>query len=279
MKQFILVFVLSAFAFSQASYAQGGLELTATFTPGFSTILNQEDLARTNIDEHQTSLGLEAKVTVGHNFTNHIGIATGLGVTFLEQNYIKPTTKNLIKLLHHTTDRQFSYLRIPALLRIGSNPYAANSFFMRMGPHLDILTMAVSNTQFPFDTQQPNERINYYKPVNYRGQQAAIFNSFVVGFSIEMGIKIGLTDQLGLLLLGHFESTLSNVDGTAAPLYFPSTTTTVKRYWGDLEIEQRSHTFNLMGGLSIGVHYVLNPAGYNMGSYRRPKRYKMHRWN
>jgi len=279
MKQFTFVFVLFAYALSSTSYAQGGLELTATVTPGFSTILNQEDLNRNHIDEYQSSFGFAAQVTVGHNFTNHIGIATGLGVTFLEQNYIKPSTKHLIKALHHTSDRQFSYLRIPALLRIGTNPSAPNGFFMRIGPHLDILTVAVGNTQFPFDSQMPDEQVNYYKKVDYRGQKSAIFNTFVLGISVEMGVKIGLTDHIGLLILGHFESSLSNVDGAAAPSFFPSTTTTVQRYWGELEIQQRAHTFNLMGGLSIGIQYVLNPAGYSMSSYRRPKGHKIHRWN
>lgn len=279
MPQSIIMIVLFMVMFSQSPFAQKGLEITATLTPGFSTILNKEDLQRIHIDEYQLSLGFEGKVTVGHNFTNHLGIATGLGITYLEQNYIRPETKDLIKPLQHTSDRQFSYLRVPVLFKIESHPKAPNGFFMRFGPHIDILMMAIGTTQFPLDHNRPDAHVNYHKKVEYNGQSSEIFQSAVLGASIEMGVTLSLTDQFSLLILGHFETTITNVDGDAAPDYFASTQQAVRRGATYLDIDQRSQTFNLMGGLSIGMQYKLNSYGNSVGRGRKMRGYRTHKWN
>ena len=136
--------VLFIIMFSQYSYAQRGLEITATFTPAYSTLLNENDLKVSNLNSYEASFGFHAGATIGHNFSDYVGIATGFGVNSTQQNYIQAGTKDLIKELQFKSSRNLSYFRLPVLMRIGSNPEAKHCFYMRF------LQMVIKQVQLAF---------------------------------------------------------------------------------------------------------------------------------
>ena len=152
--------MLSILLLNRAVYAQSGLELTATVTPTYSTILNPEDQYHSE-NSYRASFGFVGQATAGYNFTEIVGLAMGFGISYQSQSYIKTATKDMLKAFQETSSRSFSYFRVPLLFRVGTNPDNKNSFFARFGPHMDILLSAIGQVQYPVDYNQRDEYINY----------------------------------------------------------------------------------------------------------------------
>ncbi|BDS11129.1 PorT family protein [Aureispira anguillae] len=268
----LLTLLFSLLLLASSATAQQGLEWTASLSPNFSFILNNDDLSDSSEDA-RPSLGSYANFTIGHNFTPTVGLGTGLGFVYIRQNYIKRKTANQIKALQHKVYRELSYIRLPLLVRISSNPSNKFSFFMRAGLHLDILLTASSTHQHPPLSGLPNQTINYRTKYNKKEEPLDIFRSFVLGFSLELGTKIKFTDQIGLLLLGHFETSFTNTEGSAALAYFPASLQSIHAKGFSLI---RAQSWNLMLGISIGIIYHPYRAGR---TYQKKRKYRTHYWS
>ena len=105
-----------------------------------------------------------------------------------------------------------------------------------------------------------------------------VYSPIVLGVSMELGAKISLTDELGLLIMAHLETTLTDTEEVMASFYLPSIANTVKRDQKELVVFERSHTFNLLAGFSVGIVY--NPLTYSIANrnYQRRKGRKLSRW-
>lgn len=267
----ILFLVICAFSYPFFSFSQKGLELTINNSINFSFILNQNDQQEASILS-RTSIGNTSLVTVGHNFSKTLGIATGLGFTYLQQNYVQTTTAKQLKILQETSFRALTYIRLPLLFRISSSPNAPVQFFMRLGPHLDALITARGRTKYPFNSGRSDKKIDYRNQYGSTEQPLNIFNNFVFGASIDLGTKIQLSELFDLLILAHFESSLTNLEGESAPRYFPSDfrAVTPNDY-----ILVRRHTHGLMVGLNIGLTYRLQSDSM---FYQPRSRYRSRYW-
>lgn len=247
-----LTFLALALFLSSNLFAQKGLEITAGFTPGLSFILNDEDFAEGQELNIQPTFAFQTGLTVGYNFSERIGLATGIGFASLGQNYTTDYD-NTDKDDQIKYDRKTSYIRVPLLLRIGGDPTASSSAFFRFGPHFDFLSGAVGKIYG--STNNPTDISTNYRDVSksiFNSEKAEIYNSFVLGLTLEMGGKIRITDQMGVLLLFHVETSLTNPEGedSAAYTIFPKS--------GTILAPERGTAWNVMAGLNVSFQYTLS---------------------
>ena len=247
-----LFLLISVMTFSVASFAQRGLEITAGFTPGVSFILNDEDFAEGESLNIQPTFGYQTGLTLGYNFSETVGLATGISYAALGQNYTTDFD-NVAKDDQITFDRKLSYVRIPLLLRVGGDQTAPSSAFFRFGPHIDLLSSAIGKVYG--SANNPTENTTNYRDVTklLSSEKAEIYNGLVVGLTLEVGGKIRISDQMGVLLLFHVESSLTNTEGPdAASLYsgFPTS--------GTLLEPERGTAWNTMVGMNVSFQYTLS---------------------
>lgn len=247
-----LTFLALAILVTSNLFAQKGLEFTVGFTPGACLMINDEDFATGEALNLQGTFGYQIGLTAGYNFNERIGLATGIGFASLGQNYTTDWA-NIANDDQTTFDRKISYVRIPLLFRFGGDPTARVSTFIRFGPHFDFLSSALGTS---YGTKNNPHKVT----INFRdikrvlsGENAKIYNGVVLGLTLEIGGKIRISDQMGILLLFHLESSLTNPEGSdAASLYsgFPTS--------GTIASPKRAQTFNMMAGLHIGFQYALS---------------------
>ena len=214
-----LTFLAFALCLTGTMFAQKGLEITAGFTPGVSFILNDEDFAEGESLNIQATFAYQGGLTLGYNFSETIGLATGIGIDALGQNYTTDFD-NVANDDQNKYDRKLTYVRVPLLLRVGGDPTAATSAFFRFGPHFDFLSGAIGRNYG--SANNPIDNSTNYRDVNFfTGGQAEIYESFVLGLTLEVGGKIRISDQMGVLIMFHLESSLTNTEGKdAANLIF-----------------------------------------------------------
>jgi hypothetical protein len=246
-----LTFLALALFLSSNLFAQKGLEITAGFTPGLSFILNDEDFAAGQELNIQPTFAFQTGLTLGYNFSEKIGLATGIGVAALGQNYTTDydnvSADNQVKY-----DRKITYIRVPLLLRIGGDPTAASSAFFRFGPHFDFLSSAIGTNHG--SANNPRDNSANYRDINkiLSSDKAEIYKNFVLGLTIEVGGKIRITDQMGILLLFHLETSLTNPEGDDVAWYggFPTS--------GTILDPERGTAWNLMAGVNVSFQYTLS---------------------
>lgn len=247
-----LTFLALALFLSSNLFAQTGIEITAGFTPGLSFILNDEDFAEGDNLNIQPTFGFQTGLTLGYNFTERVGLATGIGLASLGQSYTTDFA-NTDKDDQIKYDRKISYIRVPLFLRVGGDPTAASSAFFRFGPHFDFLSSAMGTNYG--SVNNPNDNSVNYRDINKSflgSDKADIYNSFVLGLTIEVGGKLRISDQMGVLILFHLESSLINPEGEDAAGYsgFPTS--------GTFLDPERGTAWNTMVGLNVSFQYTLS---------------------
>jgi len=234
-------------------FAQKGLELTVGFTPGLSFLLNDEDFAEGDNLNIQPTFGYVTGLTVGYNFNEKIGLATGFNFARLGQRYTTdyPNISNDDQAKY---DRRLSYIRIPLLLRVGGDNTAGSSAFFRFGPNFDFLTTATGTYYGSKNNPSTTNNVTNFRDIDKTifGEKATIFNSFVLGMTMEVGGRIRITDQMGVLLLFHLESSFINVEGEDAAAWSGFATS------GTITDPERGHTWSLMAGVHVGFHYTFS---------------------
>jgi hypothetical protein len=230
-----LTLLVAALLLAGPIFAQPGLELTVGYTPGISFVLNDDDFAAGEELNYEVTYGSNLGLTVGYNFSEKVGITTGLGLAFINQNYVTDFS-GINRDDQFRSARRTTYLRVPLMVRIGGDPTAPSSAFFRFGPHLDILTGAIG-----YDRDNDNS-------INFRDEDyEEAFNNSVIGLTMEVGGRIRITDVVGVLLLFHLESSLTNPEGVRAGEYFISN-----------DMDERAGAFNIMPGINVSFQYVLN---------------------
>ena len=245
-----LTFLAFALCLTGTMFAQKGLEITAGFTPGVSFILNDEDFAEGESLNIQATFAYQGGLTLGYNFSETIGLATGIGIAALGQNYTTDFD-NVANDDQIKYDRKLTYVRVPLLLRVGGDPTAATSAFFRFGPHFDFLSGAIGRNYG--SANNPADNSTNYRNITklLSSETAEIYNGFVLGMTLEVGGKIRITDQMGVLLMFHLESSLTNPEGQDAAVYsgFPTS--------GTLLDPERGTAWNMMAGLNVSFLYTL----------------------
>ena len=249
MRNFVLI--VAALFFAGHSFAQQGLELTLGYTPGLSFILNDDDFAEGDDLNFQATYGSHFGLTVGYNFTDFIGVATGFGFASINQNYITDFDGRS-RDEQNTFNRRTSYIRIPVLFRVGGDFTRGASAYFRIGPHFDLLTSAEGDYNFNGGILAGSSTYTNYRDVNrpLSSEDAEVYQSLVIGVTMEIGGRIRINDAMGILVAFHLESSLVNPEGTDARFFFPND--------GALVDPERQQAWNIMPGLTVGFQYVLS---------------------
>ncbi len=268
--------ILILFISANLLFAQKGVEYSAFISPNFSWIINNNDKALSDTDRCLPSFGGSAGLTVGYNFTDNFGLATGLAFVYSQQNYIKISSINEIDKLQHTKNRRLSYLRLPILFRLSGDPQARVTYYARFGANVDMLLTANSTESYPITASVKDVEINYRNVKDGNGNKQTIFNQFVFGLMADIGAKIRINDHFALLFLLHLESSISNIDAEDAPKYFPSEQIEVEDVYGKATFLQREHTTFLMSGITLGIKYT--PDATKSSIHNNRKKYKPGLW-
>ena len=242
-----LLLLATALFFASNSLAQQGLEFTVGYTPGVSFILNDQDFAEGEQLNFTATYGSQFGLTVGYNFSDFVGVATGFGLASINQNYVTDF-ENVSD--QNTFNRRLSYIRIPLLLRVGGDPTRGAGAYFRIGPHFDFLTVATGEYNDNNGLIQGRTETNYRDQQDLGGNDLTVFEQTVVGVTIEIGGRIRISDVMGVLVAFHLESSLTNPEGTDARFFFPSD--------GTILNPTRDRAWNIMPGLHIGFQYVLD---------------------
>ena len=245
--------LFAALLLVQFAWAQKGLEAGLNFVPGNTWIINDEDFAEGPEQDFRATFGYNAGLTLGYNLTDGFGITSGVLLSRQGQRY---TTgyENRSKSEQDFSSRELNYIRIPILLKVNGDLGGSATSFVRFGPHLDFLTGAT----YKYDTnlgilgrRTGQENLRNYQPLG-ASEPYKIYKSMVLGATLELGSRIKITDNLGVILALNLSGSF-NVEDVDARKKFPSTGQTITNIWGD-----RSNTFNVMGGLTVGVNYVVS---------------------
>lgn len=257
MKKFTLFF--AALFLLQVAQAQKGLEAGLNFVPGNTWIINDEDFADGDRLDFRGTFGYNAGLTLGYNFSETFGISTGALISRQGQNY---TTgfENVAKDEQDFYSRQLNYVRIPIMLKMSGDPSKGASAFVRVGPHIDFLTGATYN----YDYAQVIGSGRSTGSVNLRDHQGyEIYRSMLIGATLEMGSRIRISDNFGIILALNLSGSF-NVEGADAnrmgnnPAQALLQNARIPRPYFPTNNGVRGNTFNVMGGITIGVNYVVS---------------------
>lgn len=242
-----LILLVAALLLAGQTFGQSGLEITAGYTPGISFALNDDDFAAGEELNYQVTYGSHIGLTLGFNFSEKVGIATGFGLASINQNYVTDYD-NRTREEQDRGNRRTTYIRIPLMIRLGGDPTAPTSAFFRFGPHIDFLAGATGYSESSFGPIGFSNSINYRnaeKP--FSNDNYEVFESTVIGLTMEVGGRIRISDAIGVLMLFHLESSLTNPEGADANVFFTSNSA-----------GERAGTFNIMPGVNISFQYILS---------------------
>lgn len=150
----ILLFVFGVLLF-QGLQAQEGFHISFLGAPQNTWIFNQQplDSSRTLFD-YKVTWGFAGMFKLGYNFGPPMGIHTGVIYSAQGQKFTTQDSTGKVVL----TNRQLSYIKIPLLLHVNSDPGPA-MFTMEVGPQVGILLDSKVSEDgtpviFPFDQNQ-----------------------------------------------------------------------------------------------------------------------------
>lgn len=237
--------------------AQANLEFTLGYTPGGSSIVNKQDIDDTNryhfgLGKYHFAVnyGSTLGLTVGLNFNDHVGLATGVGMSFINQHYayFDQSFQEVYNYRHSLT-----YWRVPLLLRVASNSDTPAGLFFRFGPHLDMIASA-KGTYSTIDplfnlSDEPVDYLNQNRP--FSEGKATIYRKYVLGAMVELGGRIRLNEQLGILILAHAETSITSPEGEDAIFFLNNEPVPFATY------PRRDFSWNVLIGLNVSVQCSL----------------------
>jgi hypothetical protein len=255
---------------STLSFAQKGLEVGISFTPASPGILNDEDFAVGDDLNFRGTFGFNTGLTLGYNFTDAVGLHTGIQLSRQGQNYINYNSAPE-KADMDVFSRRLGYIRVPVLLKFNGDPSASSMAYFRIGPHFDILNSA----KYKYDSKYSgtlSQLSNYDKEIDLKNYSVnnvkkEIYKSLVVGMTLEMGGAVNMTDELKLVFMLHLSGSLTNPEGenSGDSLFSQSyaNQNSILPYAGTFNPfpatpgANRQTAWSVMGGLTVGFHYVL----------------------
>lgn len=283
------------------------------FTPGVSLALNSEDFDRGRDLDLQAAFGFDVGFKVGYSFNDKLSLVTGVGFTSHKAAYVHE--RDVISLgfgltkadpnVNKKFSRSLGYVRVPLLLQIGgSSADEGGGFFFRFGPTFNFLTGArykddrfIGYSKYDAAIAQNPDGLDVNKTTELwettdggvtkqkkggGGMMGPIYNSFVLGFALDLGGQIRLAENFKMIITLHLETTLTNPEGEGAASYAHNISDDVMstsnladwaKYSNDLtpfaatypnytnsdypNLTKREPTFNVFGGLTIGFAYTI----------------------
>lgn len=169
---------------------QRGLEFGAYVQPQTHWILNAQDMDAGDAMKFKLPYSMGIGINVGYNFTDILGLRTGLAYCIQGQDYVNrlsdPDTSFAIDL---------KYLKIPLYLKLNTGVSSKVSFMVMGGPQIGLLTSA----EYIWDDEDPIDISENY-------------NSMELGVSGAAGLRINMDDGSNLNFLIRTEYSLNNIE-------------------------------------------------------------------
>ena len=256
----LTLFVVAILA-ANMSFAQKGLEIGLEFTPCVTFVLNDQDFAEGEDLNFQGTFGFNTGLSLGYNFSDGIGISSGVLYSKQGQNYITDYN-GLAKGDQDDFSRKLSYIRVPLLIKFNGDPTASSSSYFRIGPHFDFLQSA----RFVYDdksTFNADYDLRLHKDAPYSTMD--LYKKFVFGLTLEFGGSANINEYLKLTFMLHMSGNLNSENiGTAQlsnwnPLTGGIGFDAIPGYPADnisnAPYRERAGAFNVMGGINVGFRY------------------------
>jgi len=187
-KHFLNVFFLCSLFF----YVNGqkGLEFGAFVQPQTHWILNAQDKDAGEAMVAKLPYSMGIGINVGYNFTDFLGVRTGLTYTTQGQDYINRLTE---------PDTSFAidlkYLKVPLFVKLNTGISSKVSFMVMGGPQVGLLTTA----EYVWDDDKPEDISENY-------------NNFELSVSAAGGLQVNMDDGSTLNFLLRAEYSLNNIE-------------------------------------------------------------------
>ncbi len=225
MKKHILILFLSFLGFN--TFSQAGLEIGLDIMPQTYWIMNKADFDLGDDLNHIPSYGLAVGAHVALNFTDKLGLQTGVLYSQQGQKYEQEFNVNNI----NEYEKKLTYLKIPLLLKFNGDPDAGAYFVGMIGPQLGLLTNAETEGNVPTGLRIPDDKDAY--------------KSADIGGVLALGVGINLTDALNLGILFRFDGSLGDIENK-------------DDFWNEPFHATRESAQNVTGGIMFSLNYVLN---------------------
>lgn len=234
-----LLFFCLLMATSSSVFAQQGFEFGAQVMPQLTLIVNDDDFAAGDELNFRTTAHLAYGIHAAYNFSDHLGVQTGLLFSTQGQKYVsdEPTPDT------YTSEVRMNYLKIPVLLKFNSNPEASAQFVATVGPQFGLLNKVTNYYN--------DEKITYTNlPGEIRDIKDA-YKSMDLGAVLSLGARFRLTDNLQLGTSFRFDYSLGDIEDKEATYSLSGLGTL--NYWSS----DRAPSHNATGGFMIDFTYHL----------------------
>lgn len=229
------VFVLFAMLMSVPAFSQAGLEVGGFVMPQSVWIFNKDDSDQNARLDYVPTYTFAYGAELGFNFSDAIGIQTGLIISKQGQDYDSDGSGSFASPLPISwvgTERsvELTYLKIPFLLKFNSNPDAGTAFLFKIGPQLAFLTNADSDVDGVAESFSGFTLKDLYEG-NY------------ISAVMSIGARFTLAESLFLNTSFRFDASLGDVEDKEQNAYWPS---------------DRPEGRAVTGGFQVGVSYNIN---------------------
>ncbi|MEN2992025.1 MAG: porin family protein [Bacteroidia bacterium] len=244
--------------------------------PQTTWLLNQEDMDAGPILDYKTTWGFMGGLSLGYHFSNYVGVGLDLLYSSEGQRY---TGKDEALQLNWEGRTRLNYLKIPFLLRLGSDPEAPVQLSFNLGPQLGLLLsaedkMTVKRGSAEISLSAGNKEGILYEqsptnPVRVSLDKPA-YASMTFGATVGLGVAIRLSESLHLSFQLRGDYTFTDIENKKAEY---SHGTHAHAYWEqdvkyrsvshtsgaghDEHGSERSSTAALTGGFLVGLTYLL----------------------
>ena len=220
-KNYLLIAFLLVATYSTC-FAQKGLEIGLRVFPQATTLVNDDDFAAGDELNFKVPFKFGGGLTVGYNFTNSVGLYTGVLFSPQGTKYV-----NGDKTLEW--EAKLNYIKIPFVVKANSNPNNGVCFLFNAGIEYGILSSATGD-------------YSYWDGVTSSADKDIkdTFKSSALAAMMGFGAQFKFTDQI----LGH---TMLRFDYAFGDIENPDTKTPANR----------TPTHPGAAGLQIGISYLL----------------------
>ena len=178
----------------RSTFDESGFNIGADVCLNGTFILHQQTYSLTRLMPYTASIRLAAGALIGYNFSPNAGIAIGAGVAGAGQNY-----SDIENGVTYTKSVSLNYTQVPILFKYilvdGSSHY-----YGMAGPQLGFLSsssMTISGDSYLKIPYTDGATITPDMiPINPRSKASSLFQSTDIGFRLEAGYDIEVSDNL-----------------------------------------------------------------------------------
>ncbi|MCX7764623.1 MAG: outer membrane beta-barrel protein [Bacteroidia bacterium] len=252
-------------------YAQEGtLKVGAVLLPQNTWLLNQDDSDAGPELDYEVTWGFAGGLSLAYNFSDYVGV--GLDVLYSRQGQKYKGVENGTNL---TATTSLNYLKLPLLLRLGSDPESPVQFSFFVGPQANLLlsyhdkvegvsALGRGNMEVSGTTMKSTYTIGGVTITEEEKLSASAYKSFTLGAAVGLGVGFKVSDELFLTLHFRGDYAFGDAENKDARISYgnhdhPYWEQKPKYYFGyhGSSQSERPATSALTGGLMLGVYYNL----------------------